>query len=255
MRNLMLTWCDFNIYTRLISDIMCQDPCRCYGFSLSCHGVGISSLPISNNNTTRMLRSIDLSGNNLILVKDSFQGFHWLAKLRLDNSGISDINGGIFGDLQNLYHLNLSSNMIARIEVGAFVGLSSLRRLDLSENLLDGLSRFTFMELVSLRHLILTHNPMMTVAQDTFHPLSSLNILNTDAYKFCCIADVEVCTPEPDAFSSCTDLMANSALQVQGVILSLWHEAATTPLASEDAAFIESCTAIGWKVWDSVILL
>ena len=194
----------------------------CNGLSLTCLGVGMTSLPVHESNTTRTLRSIDLSNNNLVLSMDSFLRFHWLAKLKMHKSGITDISGGVFKDLFNLYDLDLSHNMIERIEMNTFLGLLSLRRLDLSRNILDDFSSYTFEKLPSLRHLILTNNPMLTVTQDTFLTLPSLDILNTDAYKFCCIAEVEVCTPEADAFSSCTDLMSNGALQVQSIPVNLF---------------------------------
>ena len=73
--------------------------------------------------------------------------------------------------------------------------------------------------MINLRHLIIENNERLeSVEQDTFDGLRSLQILNSDAFKFCCVADnAELCTPAGDEFSNCEDLMANYPLQI-----SIW---------------------------------
>ena len=91
----------------------------------------------------------------------------------------------------------------------------SLRKLDVSANLLGGLGADSLTGLPALQHLILEQNPLTDVTQDAFDQLPMLREINTDAFKFCCIAkQAAVCTPEPDEFSSCEDLMSNYTLQV-----------------------------------------
>ena len=65
------------------------------------------------------------------------------------------------------------------------------------------------------------------ICEDSFAYLSysskdynvvSVQVLETDAFKFCCIArHVATCSPQPDEFSSCEDLMANRLLQVRSL--------------------------------------
>lgn len=142
----------------------------------------------------------------------------------------------MFRELLNLRELDLSHNYITTIPLGTFEGLLSLRRLDLSNNLLDTVQRVTFVELIAVEHVILSDNLIGEVSQDVFTDLTTLKVLNTDEYRFCCIApQVDVCTPEPDEFSSCEDLMANYPLQISIWVLGVF-------------AFIGNMFVVVWRI-------
>ncbi|KAI0227369.1 hypothetical protein LSAT2_022198, partial [Lamellibrachia satsuma] len=129
---------------------------------------------------------------------------------------------GAFKDLLNLRELDLSRNQLQRIDAAVFLGLKSLRILDLSHNRLVTLRSSTFLRLPALQRLSLTDNSLQDVAVDTFTAAVRLKELDTDAFKFCCIAPhVTTCSPQPDEFSSCEDLMTNPLLQVSIWVLGI----------------------------------
>ena len=200
----------------LSSDPLCADLCECHGFSLECVHHNITSLALPEViNTTRQLRSMRLAHNHIVLMAGDFNGLHWLAKLDISHNDMTFIPAGIFFELNNLYELDISNNLLTEIPTGTFEGLISLQKLDLSNNRLRVLENDNLISLTAISHLILTNNLLDIVEEETFTQLSTLRTLNTDAYKFCCIApQVDTCTPEPDEFSSCEDLLANEALQV-----------------------------------------
>ncbi len=156
-----------------------------------------------------------VSWNRIRLNNQIFSNLHWLAVLDLAENGIQGLSSGIFAQLQNLLELDLSGNLLSELPPEAFFGLTSLKKLNLDHNNLMFLGRDTLSEVPDLLHLIITNNPDLEMRQDTFDGVQMLNILNSDQYKFCCVAKrVETCTPVGDEFSSCEDLMANPALQV-----------------------------------------
>ena len=182
---------------------------------MRCTNSSISKLPFYNGTASRQIRGMFLSFNKITLQVRSLAKLNWLGKLDLSHNRIDDLHEGIFIDLNNLYELILSHNYITDIKQEAFLGLHSLTKLDLSNNAINVLRSDMFLELSSLHHLLFIENPLEDVTQDAFTKLSDLRELNTDAYKFCCIASqTEICTPEADEFSSCEDLMDNFALQV-----------------------------------------
>lgn len=94
--------------------------------------------------------------------------------------------------------------------------MTSLRVLDLSNNILSELTRDSLSGLSRISHLILLNNNLNIIPDDTLDDLTSLETINTDAFKFCCIAKhVPECTPQADEFSSCEDLMDSTPLQVE----------------------------------------
>ena len=193
--------------------------CNCTGNTVSCEYASLIELPTNEGNVTRSARSLFLSHNTLKLSKESFLNFHWLSRLVLSHNNIKLLPVQAFLDLRNLLELDLSHNGIWFIFPATFQGLISLKKLDLSYNLLQDLQQSSLAELVNMEHFIMEYNPKLKdIAEDTFDGLWSLNMLNTDAFKFCCIArSVEICTPAGDEFSNCEDLMANYPLQI-----SIW---------------------------------
>ena len=219
---------------------MCYGSCHCVGHTISCSSSNLTSVPASVTKMKRHtnVRSLILSHNTIRLTPASFDGLNWLGRLNLSHNALSDIPLGCFRTLVNLYELDLSYNELSFIEPGTFEGLRSLRVLDLSNNVIRKLSGPSFSGLTVLRRLIISDNRMLKdVPQDTFVSLDTLETLNTDAYKYCCIAKhVPECTPEPDEFSSCEDLMANYILQISIWILGI--------LATVGNAFV-----IFWRIF------
>ncbi|RWS03618.1 G-protein coupled receptor GRL101-like protein, partial [Dinothrombium tinctorium] len=129
---------------------------------------------------------------------------------------------GFYG-MSSLKSLDLSNQMLENISQNAFLGLRSLLTLDLSHNNLYKLEDGVFNGLHSLRSLDLSNNFLSIISPRVFNGLTSLQVLATDEFKFCCLVNPSIqCSPEPDEFSSCEDLMSNIVLRfciwVLGVI-------------------------------------
>ena len=205
---------------------MCKRPCICSGLNLNCTAANLTSAWIeiqSSNQTglqTRQLRSIIMPHNKVSLIFGLFSKLHWLGRLNISHNLIEEIPDGSFTDLSNLYELDLSFNFISSLRRYSFKGLKSLVKLDISSNLLKTMSKEQLAYLTSIKLLIISSNIIGKVELDAFDSISTLEELNSDEFRFCCIAkQADKCTPEPDEFSSCEDLMANYTLQVNRFIV------------------------------------
>ena len=166
-----------------------------------------------------------------------FTHLYNLIELDLSKNSISHLVNGTFLYLGNIRHLHLHGNRIVQIAPGTFNGLSKLQYLDLSHQHLITLKGDTFDGLISLLTLDLSMNSLSQIEENSFRGLpvlhvlhingnkirniaknslssGSLNNLSTDAYRFCCLSNATKCSPEPDEFSSCDDLLANKTLQI-----------------------------------------
>lgn len=205
------------------SDVLCEDWCECKGHIAYCSNRSIEYLP-STNGTIRYLRSIMLSANdNLTLSFSSFSGLHWLGNLDLSFCNLQELPKNVFSHLTNLRNLMLHDNSLSYLDPDIFKGLVSLKTLNLYNNKIWFIDRETFSHLSSIDMLIITQNSVTDMSQDAFSEVQTLRVLHSDAFKFCCVAKhVEQCTPEPDEFSSCEDLMDNYVLQVSIWVLGLF---------------------------------
>ena len=101
----------------------------------------------------RKVRSLDLSINNIVMIK-TFD----------------------FKDLSALKSLNTSCNRLSHVD--AFSGLVVLQELNLANNRLNTLSDHLFQGLGNLSVLRLDYNHIKIISSSTFQNLSSLNVLN-----------------------------------------------------------------------------
>ena len=200
---------------------LCTNGCQCIGNVIECTGRNQTQLlnfGVDDSDTKALL----LSRNLFKLESFSLTHVRSLGRLVLSHNQLTDLPLGLFRNLHNLYDLDLSYNGIKELRPDTFEGLVSLRVLNLHHNALMSLTRETLLPLVHLSHLVITGNTLSVVKQNVFQGIPTLRELNSDAYKFCCIApQAEVCTPEPDEFSSCEDLMANYTLQITIWILGI----------------------------------
>ncbi|VVC28732.1 Hypothetical protein CINCED_3A011872 [Cinara cedri] len=185
-------------------------------------------LDLRNNSITHLepfmfsmllrLKTLNLQNNNItILQNGSFNGLNRLTGLHLNGNKIRKLNSFAFVGLYDLLTLDLSNQNISVIEPDAFSGLRKLISLDLKFNSLTHIRDGTFRGMPQVVFLDLAHNPGLKVIEpDVFYTMeSSLKTLATTAFRFCCLAPfVTQCTPLPDEFSSCEDLMSNIVLRV-----------------------------------------
>lgn len=167
------------------------------------------------------LLKLDLSQNSIaILHNGTFKGLKNTRNVFLRYNLINTIHEGAFEDLINVTELDLSEMYIHTMIGKAFEGLGKLSLLNLSNNAIGSVSLDTFYGLMSLQKLDISRNRIFVFSKSMFQPLSSLEVLVSDHYKFCCLANQvseELCSPRPNAFSSCTAMMKTTVLR-----LSLW---------------------------------
>ena len=160
------------------------------------------------------LLKLDLRNNQLTSVeKGMFYGLHSLQHLYLQGNPLRRIGTQSFLGLNSMINLLLTQTGITMLDVLAFSGMKSLISLSLNNNSLTWINSSMFQDLSTLKTLDLQENPIHSYEVDTLDALT-LTELHTDEFKFCCYAkNVEICTPEGDAFSTCEDLLANLILR------------------------------------------
>ncbi|KAM6173008.1 leucine-rich repeat-containing G-protein coupled receptor 4 isoform 2-T2 [Erethizon dorsatum] len=119
---------------------------------LTLTGTRIGSIPHSLCMEQRVLRTLDLSYNN---IRDlpSFNGCHALEEISLQRNQIYQIKEGTFQGLVSLRILDLSRNRIHEIHSSAFAKLGAITNLDVSFNALmsfptEGLNGLNQLKLV-----------------------------------------------------------------------------------------------------------
>jgi hypothetical protein len=171
---------------------------------------------------TRNLLHLDLSFNEIHQLQPyTFSGLSRLRKLVLTGNHLHLISPNSTIGLSSLKKLDLSSQDIFKLVSYDFIGMTSLRYLSLKDNKIEKIEDDAFSELGNLTTLNLEGNPLLKVIPAVvFEPLH-LTVLTTDRYSFCCAANylnsethAKTCTPSPDEFSTCADLLANKTLQI-----------------------------------------
>ncbi|XP_072751006.1 uncharacterized protein [Anoplolepis gracilipes] len=128
------------------------------------------------------LRSLNLSCNNLLQVKDMLMiramNLSELKCLDLSDNSLSDISVGSFRTLIGLVRLNLGKNAIGMVDENAFCGLDRLEFLDLSDNRLADLPDSALTPLYSLQKLDLSGNQLQVLGARWFESLDRLRELD-----------------------------------------------------------------------------
>ncbi|MBN3325001.1 LGR4 protein, partial [Atractosteus spatula] len=106
--------------------------------SLTLTGTKIDTIPASLCEDLKLLRTLDLSYNEIEELP-SFQGCTKLEEITLQHNRIKGIQADVFRGLASLRLLDLSRNQIQSIHKDAFMSLTSLTNLDLSSNALSSL--------------------------------------------------------------------------------------------------------------------
>ncbi|KAF1392776.1 hypothetical protein PFLUV_G00031570 [Perca fluviatilis] len=200
--------------------------------SLTLSGTKISSIPINLCEDLKLLRTLDLSYNE-IKELPSFQGCVRLQEISFQHNHIQQIDRGTFQGLSALRLLDLSRNAIRVIHRDAFLSLTALTNLDLSMN---SLTVIPTTGLSALSQLKLSGNPQMknVLTAKNLPKLRSISL--PYAYQCCAFVgcdsitssseeydikkstggeDVERismimhCSPSPGAFKPCEHLLGN----------------------------------------------
>ncbi|XP_065539441.1 leucine-rich repeat-containing G-protein coupled receptor 4 isoform X2 [Lathamus discolor] len=149
--------------------------------SLTLTGTKINSIPVNLCQEQKVLRTLDLSYNN---IKDlpSFKGCHSLEEISLQHNQINEITEDTFQGLSSLHVLDLSRNRIRQIHKEAFTTVGAIVNLDLSFN---ELSSVPTEGLSGLNQLKLAGNSELkeALAAKSFAKLRSLSV--PYAYQCC----------------------------------------------------------------------
>ncbi|XP_029948866.1 leucine-rich repeat-containing G-protein coupled receptor 4 [Salarias fasciatus] len=200
--------------------------------SLTLSGTKISSIPADLCEDLKLLRTLDLSYNEIQRLP-SLQGCVRLQEISFQNNHIKQIDRDTFQGLSALRLLDLSINEIDVIHRDAFLSLTALTNLDLSKN---SLTVIPTSGLSSLSQLKLSQNPQMknVLTAKNLPKLRSISV--PYAYQCCAFVgcdsvtsssedsdikkstggeDVERismimhCSPSPGAFKPCEHLLGN----------------------------------------------
>ncbi|XP_078103491.1 leucine-rich repeat-containing G-protein coupled receptor 4 isoform X1 [Sander vitreus] len=200
--------------------------------SLTLSGTKISSIPANLCEDLKLLRTLDLSYNE-IKELPSLQGCVRLQEISFQHNHIQQIDRGTFQGLSALRLLDLSRNAIRVIHRDAFLSLTALTNLDLSMN---SLTVIPTTGLSTLSQLKLSGNPQMknVLTAKNLPKLRSISL--PYAYQCCAFVgcdsmtssseeydvkkstggeDVERismimhCSPSPGAFKPCEHLLGN----------------------------------------------
>ncbi|XP_048340330.1 leucine-rich repeat-containing G-protein coupled receptor 4 [Sphaerodactylus townsendi] len=148
--------------------------------SLTFTGTKIDSIPTDLCQEQKILRTLDLSYNNLKQLP-SFQGCSSLEEIYLQHNEIEEIKD-VFQGLTTLRTLDLSRNLIHQVYKAAFMSLDAITNLDLSFN---ALTSFPTEGLSGLNQLKLVGNTELreALAAKDFVKLRSLSV--PYAYQCC----------------------------------------------------------------------
>ncbi|XP_064621658.1 G-protein coupled receptor GRL101-like [Lineus longissimus] len=122
----------------------------------------------------------------------------------------------------NLQHIDLSFNRLENVGSFVFLELKTLKTLLLSHNqikVLDGnsfrVNQYDVYNFITVEVVDLEHNNLSTIPENVFLQLD-VKTLKVDKFSLCCAVRGKQtnCTPPPDAFSSCKDLLSDTTLQV-----------------------------------------
>ncbi|XP_037605765.1 leucine-rich repeat-containing G-protein coupled receptor 4 isoform X2 [Sebastes umbrosus] len=200
--------------------------------SLTLSGTQISSIPAELCEDLKLLRTLDLSYNE-IKELPSLQGCVRLQEISFQHNHIQQIDRDTFQGLSALRLLDLSRNEIRVIHRDAFLSLTALTNLDLSMN---SLTVIPTTGLSALSQLKLSGNPQMknVLTAKNLPKLRSISV--PYAYQCCAFVgcdsitssseendvkkstggeDVERismimhCSPSPGAFKPCEHLLGN----------------------------------------------
>ncbi|XP_008308222.1 leucine-rich repeat-containing G-protein coupled receptor 4 isoform X2 [Cynoglossus semilaevis] len=199
--------------------------------SLTLSGTKISSVPSNLCENLKLLRTLDLSYNEIRAIP-SLQGCVRLQEMSFQHNHIQEIDRDTFHGLSALRLLDLSRNEIQFIHPDAFSTLSALTNLDLSMNFL---ALIPTTGLNSLSQLKLSGNPQMknVLTAKNLPKLRSISV--PYAYQCCAFVgcdslmssseDVDAkkssgqevervsmimhCSPSPGAFKPCEHLLGN----------------------------------------------
>ena len=124
----------------------------------------LTTLDMSVFERLKNLVFLYLSGNHLTSIDGTLVNMRILAVIDLSNNNLTMVKKNIFRDSPALTLLILDHNNISEIEVGAFFNMRDLQGLALNQNVLTYVNPCSWFDAVTkIRYLLLAHNKIINV--------------------------------------------------------------------------------------------
>ena len=163
---------------------------------------------------------VQLLGLNRHSGVSKWQNLHFLSITR---TRLQTLSADTFYGLINVYVLNLADNQIFQIDDNSFVHVRYTQILLLHHNLISKFSANTFNRLSKLWKLDVRQNNVVYIEFSTFRPMISLEILETDIFRMCCLVPSTVSCSRGERFvSSCSDLIGGRTQKVLIWVMGIW---------------------------------
>ena len=170
-----------------------------------------------------------------------FKPFIRLRILDMSFNNIKRLTSGLFKPLANLERLIFVGNFeTLTLEADAFKGTTSLASLEMKSLHITKIARMAFasgnlsslkiygstiehiddyfLEGSSVKTLLFNSSKIETFTKTMFHAANEMELLVTDAYKFCCVRPShlpeESCLPPKNEFTFCNDLIDSDVLRI-----------------------------------------
>ena len=175
------------------------------------------------NVTMPNLRSLDLSDNHLRAVRVSdFRSMSNLQALILRRNPITSLfeRGCAVQQHLNLETIDMSHVLIEQLYPERLSFAPNLRVLNLSECGIQRIHERGFQSLKRLSRLDISGCPVSDFPLDLFTGLDRLTTVHSDNYRICCASvfpqsvNAHQCKSQPDAISTCEDLIGPKAYRV-----------------------------------------
>lgn len=193
-----------------------------------------------------LIKSVDLSRNNLKLIPIEVRELRQLKRLVLGRNSIATISSDSLRNMPALELLDLQHNCIATIDNSAFDILSSLKTLDLSNNKILQLP-LSLDSLVNLISLDVSNNSLTAIPATCWNAIRCLEIVNLEDNK------IEII---PSELSLCTKLttlkLANN--RISAFPSEIFHIQSLTTLTLWEGNMITSHAVMamsGYEEFDS----
>lgn len=146
-----------------------------------------AKIPVDIIEFYRFIWKLDISDVSLkLLTNTNFCGKHKqrLRALNASHNLLTEIEPGLFDEMQHIQDVDFSFNKIKHIETASFTNASEMLSLNLSNNYLADIPHRTFQLLQSLKILKLSNNKIEHVDALTFRGLRALIELDLSGNKF-----------------------------------------------------------------------
>ena len=215
-----------------------ESPLKCRSlWKLELRGNKIVNIAKNFFKHLRNVLTLDLRNNKITKVTSyMFHGLNGLQHLLLEGNQITFIEDHAFSGLKGMIYLNLESLGIGHVFGSPFQGMENLKYLNFKDNSISSFDKHAFSGTSNLSILNVKGNRLIAQYPETYQDLELDQFYGED-FSFCCILKkVETCPVKPDAFSTCSDLLEETAF-----VALAWLFAGM--------AIIGNLGVIIWKLW------